>query len=147
MSRCAAARAPRGATLPELLVVLALLGLLGVVAQGLLQPALQRARRGAAGAALLELALRQERHLARHGRYAVDPRALGLAPAPDGSVAWPSPARPWYALRLHGAASNAPGLRGYRAVATPQGLQSGDACGSLSIDQAGRRQAACDGGW
>lgn len=137
----------RGFSVPELLLVLLIVGIVGAAALASWPPALQRARRAAATAALLELALRQEQHLARHGQYATDTDALGWPASPDGGTAWPDTAHAWYRLRLRAGVSDARAQPGYTAVAQPLGMQALDRCGSLGIDHVGRRYAACADAW
>lgn len=130
----------RGFSLPDLLAALSVAGVLACCALAALPPALRHARRAAAAAALIELAARQERHLARHGCYALEPAALGWQQSADGSAPWPGPSSAWYVLRLQAAPSTLPGAAGYQAVAAPVGAQGLDACGPLGIDHSGRRQ-------
>lgn len=76
-----------GFTLVEVVVVLAVAGLLAAIAWPSLQSQLTRARRADATAALQRLEVAQARHHAQHGLYTADPRALGAAAAarsPEG---------------------------------------------------------------
>lgn len=73
---------PRGFTLVELCVVLALAGLLVAVAWPSYQSQLQRGRRADAVAALLRVQIAQESHRAHHGLYAAQLQALAGATSP-----------------------------------------------------------------
>ena len=137
----------RGFSLPELLVALAIAAIVACCAVSSLRQAVRQTRRAAAAATLLELATRQEAHRARHGRYAVDPAALGWRGEADGSVPWPDAARSWYLLRLRATPGPFPGTNGYQALACPLGAQADDPCGCLGIDSSGRREPARPGCW
>lgn len=110
---------PRGFTLVELLIAVALAGLLALFAWPSMQAQLIKGRRADATAALHKLLLAQERHLALHGLYAQDMSALGLS-AP-GHPGW-SP-EGLYRIELQGAGADA-----YLAVARARddGPQAGD---------------------
>jgi type IV pilus assembly protein PilE len=74
-------RTRNGFTLVELMLVLAVAGLLATLAWPSLQSQLTKSRRADATAALQRLALAQARYHAAHGLYTDDPRALGAAAA------------------------------------------------------------------
>lgn len=146
----------RGFSLVEVLAALAIAGLLAAWAVQSLPALTQRARRAAAMAGLLELALRQEAYRARHGVYACEPAALGWPPETDGSLPWPDPQRAWYRLRLHGlptcsehhrdaaggaAEGAARGAAGYRAEALPAAWRGRASCELLIVEPAGARSA------
>lgn len=136
-----------GFSLPELV-----LGLLiaAVVAHGALaswQHALQRARRAAATAALLELALLQERRLAVQGRYAGSLAELGWPHANGTDAPWPDAGRACYMLRLRALPSDPTPGSGYEAFAIPVGTQRDEACGTLRIDHLGRHGAQSADCW
>ena len=113
-----------GWTLIELLLVLAIVGLLAQWAVPLQVDLMQRTRRNEARLALLQTALWLERNAAAQGRY---PEAL-----PDSAWSIPSLG---YRLNYTALAS---GQR-YSLLAIPQGPQTQDACGTLSLDQSGSR--------
>ena len=142
-----ARRPARAFSLPELLLGVLVAAILLACALAPLQRSLQRARRAAASAALLELALRQESHRALHGSYARTPAALGWPQYADGAAPWPSPARAWYLLRLHSSAPPGGAADDYQAVALPLPAQAGEPCGKLGIDHLGRRSAAAPDCW
>ncbi len=76
---------PRGFTLVELAIVLAIAGLLAAVALPAMEQRLTSARRGDATLALERLQWAQERHRALHGLYGADPTALGVSTrSPEG---------------------------------------------------------------
>lgn len=112
-----------GLTLVELVLVLALVGiLLGVAAPGY-QHYVIRAHRAEAVTRLLRVAACQERLRTVAGRY--DTRAC--LPASDARYAY-----------TYAGPSGGEGLA-YTAIARPLGRQAGDACGELRLDHTGLR--------
>lgn len=131
--------APRGFSLVELLVALAIVSIVAGMSIAGYSQYLRRANRADATAALLRISAGQERFYLQNGRYAGPDE---LAPAPPGGLGMPGTERGYYALVIE---PDPGGLAvGYRAraeaVATgPQG-QDRD-CQALSIDQNGTRGA------
>lgn len=114
-----------GFSLIEALVALAVIAILASLAWPGFAGALQRSRRVEATAALMQVQLAQERWRSGHAAYAADLAALGLD----------------YRLSAHyRLAITASGAHRYSAVATPVGMQAGDAaCTSLVLSlEAGR---------
>ena len=130
----------RGVTLLELLVVLALVGVLAALAYPSYRGYLVRAYRMEAIEALLTVAAAQERFHLRYGRYAggFEPEVipgLALAPVTAGGR---------YALRLE---EDPPG--GFAALASPRagsGQERDARCSQFALDGAGRRWAADSAG-
>ncbi len=139
--RSARPAAPRGWTLPELLLATLVAAIIASCALAPLRHAVQHARRVAAGAALLQLSLQQEHHRAVHGRYAADLIELGWRHA---RAACAAPAACAYELRLHGAHADGDD---YELLALPLGGQADDRCGVLRVDHLGRRGAAAPDCW
>ena len=131
----------RGWSLPELLLAVLVATVLAQQALSPFQHALHRTRRACAGAALVELALRQEQHHARQGRYARSLDELGWPRSQGNELPWPDERRAWYRLHMRVPDAGSAAAQGYEAEAVPVGLQRGDACGSLRIDHLGRREA------
>ena len=140
-------RHARGWCLPELMLALLVAAVLAQQAVSPFEHALHRTRRACAGAALLELALRQEQHLALQGHYAESLIALGWTQAQGNELPWPDERRAWYRLRMRVPGAGAASAAGFEAVAVPVGPQRGDACGSLRIDHLGRREARLPDCW
>lgn len=134
-SACAA---ERGVTLVELLVTLAILGVLVAIAIPSYQNVTQKARRHDAEDALMGLRQAMERHYARNGSYA------GVANAGVPLIfAKQTPLEGtghYYDLRVTGME---PGHElDYELVAIPVESQSDDPCGTLKLNQAGQRGSA-----
>jgi type IV pilus assembly protein PilE len=123
---------PRGITLFELLIVVAIVGVIAAVALPTYRRHTLRVHRADAMAALLQLQSAEETHYLRHSVYtaridAGPPEGLGL---PINS------ASNKYALAISLAADG----QSYIATATPVGAQEADReCLAFSIDARGRR--------
>jgi type IV pilus assembly protein PilE len=128
----------RGFTLIELMIVLAIMGILASIAWPGYQNVVHRTRRVDARLALLRIQYLQERHYAIHNRYAAsltDTSAnsgLGTSNRSDAGD---------YALTLN------VGLDGQHYVTTAQAAAAGrqlrdQACQWLSIDDTSQRRAA-----
>lgn len=120
-------RATRGFTLVELMIVVAIVGILGSIAYPSYQDYIMRTNRSAAKACLMEHAQFMERFYTTNLTYADADPDLGCRT--NGNLN----------QRYTIAPSNL-GQRTYRVTAVPQGAQLRDTeCGTLSIDQSGAR--------
>jgi type IV pilus assembly protein PilE len=142
-SRAVPARAAEaGITLVELLVAMAIVGILAAIAIPSYQSVTQKSRRHDAEEALMGLRQAMERHYARNGSYA------GVANAGVPIIyATRTPTEGsghYYDLRITGMG---PGQElSYELVATPVDTQASDPCGILKLNQAGQRGSARDDG-
>ena len=124
--------AARGFTLVELMIAVAVVGILAAVAYPSYVNQLRQSRRTDAKIALLDLAARQERFFSVHNVYASTPAQLGYAAAAfpvdvlSGSSAY---------YRLSTLVGT--GATSFTATATPVGGQGADPCGSYAINHLG----------
>lgn len=119
----------RGFTLIELMVVVAIVGILASIAYPSYTENVRTSRRTDAKTALLDFATRQERFFTMQNRYSASPGTLGYARLP---VEVQSSGQAFYRLAVR---QDTPTT--YVATATPINAQQGDACGSYTIDHLG----------
>jgi type IV pilus assembly protein PilE len=122
----------RGLTFIELLVVVAIAGILAAIAYPTYITQIQRTRRGDAQAVLIQNAQRMERFFSENGSYLDSggnaPQIITRAPIDPG---YPTS----YAIQF---ATDFPTATTFRIEAIPQGPQVGT--GRLDIDETGRRR-------
>jgi type IV pilus assembly protein PilE len=112
-----------GMTLIELVIVMAVMGILLALAVPSYQSYMLRVHRTEAIRMLLQASMCQQRIYARHGNYDTNQ------------------CRPGSEYQRYQVTYQPPDTLGrtYIAMATPQGAQLADPCGSLSLDQNGAR--------
>lgn len=121
-----------GFTLVELMVVVAIVGILAGIALPSYQEHVRKARRADAQAALAELAQHMLRHYTIHQHYTgatLDPGILGRVNS-HYLISFAEQTSQRYALQ-----------------AVPVGAQASDRCGTLSLSHTGARAAARAGCW
>ena len=118
-----------GFSLIELMVVVAILGILASIALPSYLESIRKTRRGDAKAVLMENAQFLERSFTKYNSYLVDDANPEL-PAPkspkDGSAQY-------YGISLSGTNT----ASAYTLQAVPEGAMAGDACGTMTLNQAG----------
>lgn len=126
-------RKPDGFTLIEVMITIAIIGILAVVAAPSYRAHIERGHRAGAKTVLLEAAQFMERYRASNFRY-VD--AAGAAPAlPDRLQVAPAEGAKRYDVALDAAATSA---TSFTLVATPSGWDD-NTCGSLSLTNLGEK--------
>lgn len=116
----------RGFTLIELMIVIAVLGILASIALPAYNKQVEKTRRSDAIASLLGTAQRLERCFTRNNSYSA-------AGCPSGTF---DSEEEFYAVRVAATATT------YTLTATAQGAQSGDSCSPFTLDELGNRNAA-----
>lgn len=117
----------KGMTLIELLIVVAIVGILASVALPSWNSQVQKARRADARNTLLLVQIEQEKYRADNGSYASSMSALGLS-------TYNSTSRDYYNVSIVSSSATA-----FVASAAPNtnGGQNGDSCGTFAINQSG----------
>jgi type IV pilus assembly protein PilE len=133
----------RGFTLIEVMVVVAILGIIAAVAFPSYRSYIIKANRSAAQSFMLEIASRQERYLLDKRAYADAPDAAALLSTLGMTV--PSNVSPNYTITTATVAGPPPS---YIVTATPIGKQASDdtQCGTLTINGANNKTATGSGG-
>jgi type IV pilus assembly protein PilE len=129
-------RAPRGFTLIELMIVVAIIGILAAVAYPAYNSSVRKSRRADAKTALVDLAQREERFMSTANTYSNKPADLGYPTGTAFPMSVLTGSKSYYTIDF----SVAPTTSKFAATATPVGDQLQDKCGSYTIDQSGAQK-------
>lgn len=124
-----------GFTLIEMMIVVAVIGILAAIAYPSYQEHVRKARRADAQTALLELAQFMERHYTANGKYLTD---ANVAPTLPFSGAPKDGATKYYDLSF----ASAPTASSYTLRAVPKGAMASDTCGTLTLSNTGAKGQA-----
>jgi type IV pilus assembly protein PilE len=125
---------PRGFTLIELMITVAVVAILAAIAYPSYQEHVRKSRRAAAQGVLMDVASRQQQIFVDSRAYAADLAGTGA------SV--PVNVQAVYAVSVAASAATPTQPPAFVAMATPTGGQAEDRCGTLTINQAGVKTPA-----
>ena len=137
MKRPILSRRAGGFTLVELVVAVAIIGVLSAIAVPSYMSYTERTHRSAAKAILVETAQFMERHYTNNNTYVGG--ALVSAVSPKGATG--------SAVRYNITFSAGPAASTFTLQAAPAGRQTSDECGTMTLSNTGAQTAAVAGCW
>lgn len=124
----------KGFTLIELMITVAVIGILAAVAYPAYQDQIRKSRRADVQSVLMNIGTRQQQMLLDTRSYASSTASLSITVPPQVTT--------YYAISVSAPASTPPS---FTATATPQGDQAKDKCGTLGLNNTGTKTAVKSG--
>lgn len=132
----------RGMTLIELMIVVAIIGILAAIVYPSYQQYVLRANRAEAQAVLSESAQLMERRFTTCGTYSTN-ATCAATPAPTSTVSPPGGGTVKYNISF----SAGPTATAFTLQAAPAGAQTSDKCGTLTLSNTGAQTPTTAGCW
>lgn len=126
----------KGFSLLELMIVVAVIGILAAIAFPAYQDSVAKSRRSEAAAVLTEAAQRLEVFFSQNGRYCAETNCAAIAPVFQTTI--PAAGAAFYNV---GVVDGTLDTSTFTLQAVPAGGMAADACGTLTINQAGATTA------
>lgn len=130
---CVSKRRVAGFTLIEVMIAVAIIGILAAIAYPSYQEYIKKSRRTEAQVALLELAQFMERHYTAKGGYLASGRT-GASPTLPFTEAPKDGSQKSYTLSLSAATA-----RTYTLQGVPKNSMAGDKCGTFTVTNTGKK--------
>jgi len=140
-------RSASGFTMVELMIVVAIIGILAAVAIPSYKSSVKKSNRSAAKTALLDLAAREEKIYSLTNAYSTTPSDLfgtGTTLTFPLNAPLTGPAQYTIATPTIAAATTTASAT-FSITATPTGTQTGDQCGNFTINSAGQQSVSGSG--
>jgi type IV pilus assembly protein PilE len=139
-------RHPHGFTLVELMIVVAIVAILAAIAVPQYRKYVQKSNRATAKSALLDLSRREETYYSTNNSYTLNLVSLGYNNITNNQIQVPNSSNPTYTIAFTAPATSGSSASTYTASATPTGSQTGDGCGTYSVDYLGNQLPATTSG-
>ena len=137
-----------GFTLIELMIVVAIVAILAAIAIPQYRKYVQKSNRATAKSALLDLSRREETYYSTNNTYTLNLSNLGYSSSniTNNQIQVPNSSNPTYVISFSAPATSGSSASTYTAQAIPTGSQTGDSCGTYSVDYLGNQLPATSSG-